>query len=140
MIFQNMTLDELIAEGRDSINPTLREICRRLSGTCVGTPEAAYTATVSGRTVRAIQEDGDMVLIKFTDGGYFVIEAEAFNDDVDFSMGRQLLRSELYRYNLMTPAEAQIYRDEQAALETERKAKRLEALRKELAELEGSGK
>ena len=65
-----------------------------------------------------------------------MIEAQAFNDDVDFSMGRKLTRSELYRYNLMSPSEAQIYRDEQAAQETERKAKRLEALRKELAELE----
>ena len=81
-----------------------------------------------------------MILLSFTDGTYFVIEAEAFNDDVDFSIGRQLTRSELYRYNLMTLAEAQIYRDEQATQEKERKAKRLEALRKELAELEGSPK
>ena len=137
MIFQNMTLDELIAEGRDSINPTLHEICRRLSGTCVGTPEAAHNAVVSGRTVRAIKEDGNMILLSFTDGTYFVIEAEAFNDDVDFSMGRQLTRGELYRYNLMTPAEAHIYRDEQTAHEAARKARRLESLRKELAELEG---
>ena len=133
---ENMTMDELIAEGLNSINPALREICRRLSGTCAGTPEAAHNATVSGRTVRAIQEDGDMILLIFTDGSYFVIEAEAFNDDVDFTMGRKLLRSELYYHNLMSPAETQIYRDEQAALETERKAKRLEQLRKELAELE----
>ena len=136
MIPENMTMDELIAEGRESANPILFEICRRLSGTSAGTPEAAHNATVSGRTVRAIKEDGNMILLSFTDGTYFVIEAEAFNDDVDFSMGRQLLRSELYRYNLMTQAEAQIYRDEQAALEAERKAKRLESLRKELAELE----
>ena len=136
MITENMTMDELIAEGLNSINPALREICRRLSGTCAGTPEAAHNATVSGRTVRAIQEDGDMILLIFTDGSYFVIEAEAFNDDVDFTMGRKLLRSELYYHNLMSPAETQIYRDEQAALETERKAKRLEQLRKELAELE----
>ena len=136
MIPENMTMDELIAEGRESANPILFEICRRLSGSRAGTPEAAHNATVSGRTVRAIQEDGDMILLIFTDGTYFVIEAQAFNDDVDFSMGRQLRRSELYHYNLMTTAETQIYRDEQAALETERKAKRLEQLRKELAELE----
>lgn len=133
---ENMTMYELIAEGRESTNPTLFEICRRLSGTRAGTPEAAHNATVSGRTVRAIQEDGDMILLIFTDGTYFVIEAEAFNDDVYFSMGRQLMRNELYRYNLMTPAEAQIYRNEQAALETELKAKRLDQLRRELAELE----
>ncbi len=36
----------------------------------------------------------------------------------------------------MPPVETQIYRDEQAALETERKEKRLEYLWKELAELE----
>ena len=136
MIQENMTMDELIAEGRDSTNPILFEICRRLSGTRAGTPEAAHNAAVSGRTVRAIKEDGDMVLLIFTDGTYFVIEAEAFNDDVDFSMGRKLLRSELFYHNLLSPAEAQIYRDEQAALEAERKAKRLESLRKELAELE----
>ena len=136
MIPENMTIDELIVEGRESTNPTLHEICRRLSGTGVGTPEAAHNAAVIGRTIRSIKEDGDMILLNFTDGTYFVIEAEAFNDDVDFSMGRRLLRSELYRYNLMTQAEAQIYRDEQAALEAERKAKRLESLRKELAELE----
>ena len=133
---ENMTIDELIAEGLNSINPALREICNRLSGTRAGAPASAHNAAVSGRTVRAIKEDGNMILLSFTDGTYFVIEAEAFNDDVDFSMGRQLLRSELYRYNLMTAAEAQIYSDEQAAQETERKAKRLEALRKELAELE----
>ena len=136
MIQENMTMDELIAEGPDSTNPILFEICRRLSGTRAGTPEAAHNATVSGRTIRAITEDGNMILLSFTDGTYFVIEAEAFNDDVDFSMGRKLTRSELYRYNLMSPSEAQIYRDEQAALEAERKAKRLEQLRKELAELE----
>ena len=140
MIPENMTMDELIAEGLNSINPALREICRRVSGTCVGTPEAAHNAAVSGRTVRAIEEDGNMILLSFTDGTYFVIEAEAFNDDVDFSMGRKLMRHELYRYNLMTPAEAQIYRDEQAALEMERRAKRLESLRKELADLEGGAK
>ena len=134
---ENMTMDELIAEGLNSINPALREICRRLSGTCAGTPEAAHNAAVSGRTVRAIEEDGNMILLSFTDGTYFVIEAEAFNDDVDFSMGRQLMRNELYRYGLMTPAEAQIYRDEQTADEAARKARRLESLRKELAELEG---
>ena len=133
---ENMTMDELIAEGRESTNPTLFEICRRLSGTRAGTPEAAHNAMVSGRTVRAIEEDGNMILLYFTDGTYFVIEAAAFNDDVDFSMGRKLIRNELYHYNLMTTAEAQIYRDEQAALEAERKAKRLESLRKELAELE----
>ena len=137
---ENMTMDELIAAGRESTNPILFEICRRLSGTSVGTPEAAHIAAVSGRTIRSIKEDGDMILLSFTDGTYFVIQAEAFNDDVDFSMGRKLMRHELYRYNLMTPAEAQIYRDEQAAQETERKAKRLEALRKELAHLEGSPK
>ena len=136
MIQENMTMDELIAEGRDSTNPILFEICRRLSGTRAGTPEAAHNAAVSGRTVRAIKEDGDMVLLIFTDGTYFVIEAEAFNDDVDFSMGRKLMRNELYRYNLMTLAEAQIYRDERAAEEAARKARRLESLRKELAELE----
>ena len=133
---ENMTMDELIAEGRESANPILFEICRRLSGTRAGTPEAAHNAAVIGRTIRSIKEDGNIILLNFTDGTYFVIEAEAFNDDVDFSMGRKLLRSELYRYNLMTQAEAQIYRDEQAALEAERKAKRLESLRKELAELE----
>ena len=136
MIPENMTIDELIAEGRDSTNPILFEICRRLSGTRAGTPEAAHNAAVIGRTIRSIKEDGNIILLNFTDGTYFVIEAEAFNDDVDFSMGRKLTRSELYRYNLMSPSEAQIYRDEQAAQETERKAKRLEALRKELAELE----
>ena len=140
MIPENMTMDELIAEGLNSINSALREICGRLSGTCVRTPEAAHNAAVSGRTVRAIEEDGNMILLSFTDGTYFVIEAEAFNDDVDFSMGRQLMRDELYRYGLMTPAEAQIYRDEQSAAEMERKAKRLESLRKELAELEGGAK
>ena len=133
---ENMTMDELIAEGRESTIPTLFEICRRLSGTRAGTPEAAHNAMVSGRTVRAITEDGNMILLSFTDGTYFVIEAEAFNDDVDFSMGRKLSRSELYVHNLMTPAEAQIYRDEQEISETKRKAKRLEYLRKELAELE----
>ena len=136
MIPENMTMDELIAEGKGSPNLLLHEICNRLSGTRAAPPEAAHNATVAGRTVRAIKEDGDMVLLIFTDGTYFVIEAEAFNDDVDFTMGRKLLRSELYYHNLMSPAETQIYRDEQAALETERKAKRLEQLRKELAELE----
>lgn len=136
MIQENMTMDELIAEGQDSTNPILFEICRRLSGTRAGTPEAAHNATVSGRTIRAITEDGNMILLSFTDGTYFVIEAQAFNDGVDFSMGRELLRSELFYHNLLSPAEAQIYRDEQAAQETERKAKRLEQLRKELAELE----
>ena len=140
MTTENMTMDELIAEGRDSTNPILFEICRRLSGTHLGTPESAHNAVVSGRTVRAIQQDGDMILLRFTDGTYFVIEAQAFNDDVDFSMGRQLMRNELYRYNLMTAAEAQIYRDEQSALEMERRAKRLESLRKELADLEGGAK
>ena len=140
MIPENMTMDELIADGLNSINPALRAICRRISGTCAGTPEAAHNAAVSDRAVRAIKEDGNMILLSFTDGTYFVIEAEAFNDDVCFSMGRKLLRSELYYHNLMTLAEAQVYRDEQAAQETERKAKRLEALRKELAELEGSPK
>ena len=133
---ENMTMDELIAEGRESTNPTLHEICRRLSGTRAGTPEAAHNAAVIGRTIRSIKEDGNIILLNFTDGTYFVIEAEAFNDDVDFSMGRKLLRSELFYHNLLSPAEAQIYRDEQAAQETERKAKRLEQLRKELAELE----
>ena len=136
MIPENMTIDELIAEGRDSTNPILFEICRRLSGTRAGTPEAAHNAAVIGRTIRSIKEDGNIILLNFTDGTYFVIEAEAFNDDVDFSMGRKLLRSELFYHNLLSPAEAQIYRDEQAAQETERKAKRLEQLRKELAELE----
>ena len=136
MIPENMTMDELIAEGRESTNPTLFEICRRLSGTHLGTPESAHNAVVAGRTIRSLKEDGNMIMLTFTDGTYFVIEAEAFNDDVDFSMGRKLTRSELYRYNLMSPSEAQIYRDEQAAQGTERKAKRLEQLRKELAELE----
>ena len=136
MIPENMTIDELIVEGRESTNPTLHEICRRLSGTRAGTPEAAHNAAVIGRTIRSIKEDGNMILLIFTDGSYFVIEAEAFNDDVGFSMGRKLLRSELFYHNLLSPAEAQIYRDDQAALETERKAKRLEQLRKELAELE----
>ena len=136
MIPENMTIDELIAEGRDSTNPILFEICRRLSGTRAGTPEAAHNAAVIGRIIRSIKEDGNIILLNFTDGTYFVIEAEAFNDDVDFSMGRKLLRSELFYHNLLSPAEAQIYRDEQAAQETERKAKRLEQLRKELAELE----
>ncbi len=140
MIFQNMTMDELIAEGRDSTNQLLHEICNRLSGRLVGTIEAADNATVAGRTVRAIKEYGDMVLLIFTDGAYFVIDGEEQDGAVEFTMGRTLLRSERYRYGLMTPAEAQIYRDEQRAQETERKAKRLEALRKELAELEGSGK
>ncbi len=133
---EKMTMDELVAQGIDSPHPILFEICRRLSGTRAGTREAAHNATVSGRTIRAIKEDGDIVLLIFTDGSYFVIQAEAFNDGVDFSMGRKLMRRELYLYNLMPAAEAQIYRDEQAALETERKAKRLEQLRKELAELE----
>ena len=137
MIAKNMTMDELIAEGRESPNPMLYEICMRLSGARASPPESAHIVDGAGRTLRAIKEDGNMILLTFTDGTYFVIEAEAFNDDVDFSMGRKLMRNELYRYNLMTPAEAQIYRDEQAALETERKDKRLEALRKELAELEG---
>ena len=137
MIPENMTMDELIAEGRESTNQLLYEICNRLFGTRAGTPEAAHNAAVSGRTIRSIKEDGDMVLLIFTDGTYFVIEAQAFNDDVDFSMGRQLMRNELYRYGLMTPAEAQIYRDEQTAHEAARKARRLESLRKELAELEG---
>ena len=136
MIPENMTMDELVAQGIDSRDPILFEICKRLSGTRAGTPEAAHNATVSGRTMHSIKEDGDMVLLVFTDGSYFVIEAQAFNDDVDFSMGRKLLRNELFYHNLLSPAEAQIYRDEQAALEAERKAKRLEQLRKELAELE----
>ena len=133
---ENMTMDELVAQGVNSNDPILFEICQRLSGRRLGPREETHTAQVAGRTMHSIKEDGDMILLIFMDGTYFVIEAEAFNDDVDFSMGRQLLRSELYRYNLMTAAEAQIYRDEQAAQETERKAKRLEALRKELAELE----
>ena len=136
MLAENMTMDELVLIGRQSFDPILLEICKRLSGTCAGTPEAAHNATVSGRTMHSIKEDGDMILLIFTDGSYFVIEAEAFNDDVGFSMGRKLLRSELFYHNLLSPAEAQIYRDDQAALETERKAKRLEQLRKELAELE----
>ena len=136
MLAENMTMDELVAQGIDSRDPILFEICKRLSGTRAGTPEAAHNATVSGRTMHSIKEDGDMVLLVFTDGSYFVIEAQAFNDDVDFSMGRKLLRNELFYHNLLSPAEAQIYRDEQAALEAERKAKRLESLRKELAELE----
>ena len=137
---ENMTTDELILYGHNSSNPVLCEICKRLSGRGTGSPESAHVVDVAGRTLRAIQEDGNMILLSFTDGTYFVIEAEAFNDDVDFSIGRQLTRSELYRYNLMTPAEAQIYRDEQSAAEMERKAKRLESLRKELAELEGGAK
>lgn len=32
MLFQNMILDELIAEGKDSANQLLYEICKRLSG------------------------------------------------------------------------------------------------------------
>ena len=136
MLAENMTMDELVAQGIDSRDPILFEICKRLSGTCAGTPESAHNATVSGRTMHSIKEDGDMILLIFTDGSYFVIEAQAFNDDVDFSMGRKLLRNELFYHNLLSPAEAQIYRDEQAALEAERKAKRLEQLRKELAELE----
>ena len=136
MLAENMTMDELVAQGIDSRDTILFEICKRLSGRIRGTLEHAHNVQVAGRTIHSIKEDGDMILLRFTDGTYFVIEAQAFNDDVDFSMGRQLLRDELYRYNLMTPAEAQIYRDEQAALETEHKAKRLEQLRKELAELE----
>ena len=131
-----MTTDELVLIGSQSTDPILLEMCRRLYGHGAGNPESACIASVAGRTIRSIKEDGDMVLLIFTDGTYFVIEAKAFNDDVDFSMGRKLLRSELYYHNLMTPAEAQVYRDEQASLETERKAKRLESLRKELAELE----
>ena len=137
MIFQNMTMDELIAEGRDSTNQLLHEICNRLSGCLVGTIEAADNATVAGRTVRAIKEYGDMVLLIFTDGAYFVIDGEEQDGAVEFTMGRTLLRSERYRYGLMTPAKAQIYRDEQTAHEAARKARRLESLRKELAELEG---
>ena len=133
---ENMTMDELVLIGSQSIDPILLEMCKRLHGRRLGPQEETHTAQVAGRTIHSIKEDGDMILLRFTDGTYFVIEAQAFNDDVDFSMGRQLLRDELYRYNLMTPAEAQIYRDEQAALETEHKAKRLEQLRKELAELE----
>ena len=136
MIPENMTMDELIVEGINSSNPVLNELSNRLSGKGDGVPDTLYASSAVGRTIRSLKEDGNMILLTFTDGTYFVIEAEAFNDDVDFSMGRQLMRNELYRYNLMTPAEAQIYRDEQAAQETERKAKRLEQLRKELAELE----
>ena len=136
MIPENMTMDELVDQGIESRDPILSEICKRLSGRIRGTLEHAHNVQVAGRTIRSLKEDGNMILLTFTDGTYFVIEAEAFNDDVDFSMGRKLIRNELYRYNLMTAAEAQIYRDEQAALEAERKAKRLESLRKELAELE----
>ena len=136
MIPENMTMDELVDQGIESRDPILSEICKRLSGRIRGTLEHAHNVQVAGRTIRSLKEDGNMILLTFTDGTYFVIEAEAFNDDVDFSMGRKLIRNELYHYNLMTTAEAQIYRDEQAALEAERKAKRLESLRKELAELE----
>ena len=136
MIPENMTMDELVDQGIESRDPILSEICKRLSGRIRGTLEHAHNVQVAGRTIRSLKEDGNMILLTFTDGTYFVIEAEAFNDDVDFSMGRQLMRNELYRYNLMTPAEAHIYRDEQAAEEAARKARRLESLRKELAELE----
>ena len=136
MIPENMTMDELVDQGIESRDPILSEICKRLSGRIRGTLEHAHNVQVAGRTIRSLKEDGNMILLTFTDGTYFVIEAEAFNDDVDFSMGRKLIRNELYHYNLMTTAEAQIYRDEQATLEAERKAKRLESLRKELAELE----
>jgi hypothetical protein len=133
---ENMTMDELVLIGSQSIDPILLEMCKRLHGRRLGPQEETHTAQVAGRTMRSIKEDGNMILLIFTDGSYLVIEAEVFNDDVGFSMGRKLLRSELYYHNLMSPAETQIYRDEQAALETERKAKRLEQLRKELAELE----
>lgn len=137
MIPGNMTMDELIVEGINSSNPVLHELSNRLSGRGDGVPDTLYASSAVGRTIRKIKEDVGIVILIFTDGSYFVIEAEAFNnDDVDFKMGRKLSRSELYVHNLMTPAEAQIYRDEQEISETKRKAKRLEYLRKELAELE----
>ncbi len=137
---ENCTLDELIEWGLHSPYPVLQELCKRLTGHGACTTEALAAPHAIGRTIRAIEERGDTVLLKFTDGGYFVIDGDVDCGEVEFTMGRKLLRSELYRYNLMSPAEAQIYRDEQAAQAAEQKAARLEKLRKELAELEGGGK
>ena len=132
---ENMTIDELAASGIESSDPICRELCKRLSGTS-GHRHHIDESGAIGRTVRDIKDHIDKIVIRFLDGAYLVIEGEVYDGDVDFTIGRALIKSEMFDCELLTPAEVAEWKQAQAAEKERRDAATIDRLRRELAELE----
>ena len=135
MLAENMTMDELVLIGRQSFDPILLEMCKRFYGRHVEVSQSSEDAI--GKTIRAIKDQGDgFITIIFTDGTYFGIGGDVQDGDVVYAWNPPLCERQRYNYGLMTYKEEQYYRDKILEKEAESKAKRIEYLRKELAELE----
>jgi len=132
---ENLTVDELLSCLAHSTDPIAAEVAKRMTGSRWA---AEYCDEVGsrGRTVQEIKEYGESIVVRFTDGAYLVIDTEVFDGTVDFCIGRTLLKSERFELSMMPPEERTAYVAEQNANAAALREKRIEQVRRELAELE----
>ncbi len=132
---ENLTIDELLSSLAQSTDPTAAEVAKRMTGSRWAA-EHCDELGARGRTVQEIKEHGESIVVRFTDGAYLVIDTEVFDGTVEFCIGRILMKSERFELGMMPQEERAAYVAEQDAKAAALREKRIEQVRRELAELE----
>lgn len=135
----NLSIDELVNLGRDSDDPLLAELCRRLSPDCSANSDGQLELhQCKGKTIIDVREAGDRLVLLFEAGKYFVVGAEIScldGSDAYLTFRAPLTMPEKHRLGLISPSEWDAHLKALKEQERKNREAEIERLEARLAEL-----